>query len=206
MATLAGFSLYNSCSPSQLQEAAMFRKLPVLLIMIIFTCGDQEHSLDDLRSFVPDDKYFKAGLITLHFIIETSPLEKSEQVFSDLIKHYNLPTNAMGCPDGTFIGASPYDAYDYRHEIRLTIRNEKIVQADYNEIHRDGRAKQEDSLYCAEMSASGTTPAIAYPEMEKQFLAEQDLLKIDAVSGASYSLYRMRYAAMIALIRSKLRD
>ena len=58
--------------------------------------------------------------------------------------------------------------------------------------------------YCEEMSAIGPTPAIAYPNMEEQFINKQNLSNIDAVTGASYSLYLFRYAAMIALMKAKL--
>lgn len=54
------------------------------------------------------------------------------------------------------------------------------------------------------MSRIGTTPKIAYPILEKQLIEKQDVLKIDAVTGATYSLYRFRYAVIIALIKAKL--
>jgi major membrane immunogen (membrane-anchored lipoprotein) len=54
------------------------------------------------------------------------------------------------------------------------------------------------------MSVTGTSPQIAYPRYEKQLLETQNLLEVDAVSGATYSLYRLRYAITIALIKAKL--
>jgi major membrane immunogen (membrane-anchored lipoprotein) len=54
------------------------------------------------------------------------------------------------------------------------------------------------------MSITGTTPAIAYPILEQKLLSTQDILKVDAVSGASYSLYRFRYAVTIALMKANL--
>lgn len=50
----------------------------------------------------------------------------------------------------------------------------------------------------------GTTPAIAYPILEERLLDNQDILKVDAVSGASYSLRRFRYAVVIALMKANL--
>lgn len=70
---------------------------------------------------------------------------------------------------------------------------------------KDGLSKQEDEDYNKEMSVSGTSPAIAYPRMEEQLLETQDIMRVDAVSGATYSLYRFRYAMMIALIKAKMR-
>ncbi len=50
------------------------------------------------------------------------------------------------------------------------------------------------------MSVSGTTPAIAYPIYEKALLQTQNAEAIDAVSGASYSLYRLKLAIAYAIL------
>lgn len=52
------------------------------------------------------------------------------------------------------------------------------------------------------MKVSGTTPAIAYPHMEESLMANQDLMQVDGVSGATYSLYRFRYAVTVALMKA----
>ena len=64
--------------------------------------------------------------------------------------------------------------------------------------------KQEDEAYCEQMSITGTTPAIAYPNMEEQLVSKQNILDVDSVSGASYSLYRFRYAVTIALMKASI--
>jgi len=174
------------------------------LIFFSFSCHKSDRELDDIKEYKPDDKYFKSNLVTLHFIIETSSISHVDSVYNNLIDLYELPVDAKECPDGVFVGESPYDAYDYKHIIKLEIKNENIINVDYNEIHFKGVGKQEDSLYCAETSITGTTPAIAYPKMENELLSKQNISDLDAVSGATYSLYRFRYATMIALIRAKL--
>ena len=131
-------------------------------------------------------------------------MDKVDTQFGQLIKMWGLPTDAQGCRDGVFTGASPADAYDYRHVVEIRIEDGKIVEVDYNEVKADGKGKQEDEAYCEEMSAAGTTPAIAYPAMEKDLLASQDMMKVDAVSGATYSLYRFRYAVMVALMKAQI--
>jgi len=185
----------------------MNKSLLLLIIFaccISFACYQPEDDLSDIAAFKPDDKYFKASLVSLHFIIETSPIMRSDTIFRNIVNGYELPIDAKGCQDGRYIGESPYDAYDYKHIITLEIKNEKIIFADYNEIHRNGTGKQEDSLYCAEMSITGTTPAIAYPQMEKNLINVQNIMAVDGVSGASASRYRFRYATIIALIRARL--
>ena len=77
-----------------------------------------------------------------------------------------------------------------------------IIEVDYNEVKKDGHSKQEDEEYCEEMSVMGTTPAIAYPFMEDMLLSTQNMMKVNAVSGASYSLQRFRLAVTIALMNS----
>jgi major membrane immunogen (membrane-anchored lipoprotein) len=182
------------------------KNLLYLIIASIFllTCQSSEDSLDAIKKFRPDDKYFKAGLVGLHFKIETSPIPEVDSLFNKLINHFNLPIKAEGCNDGVFIGESPYDAYDYKHVVKLEIKDEKIVKVDYNETHKNGKGKQEDEEYCKEMGVSGMSPDIAYPKMEKQLLETQDIMYIDAVTGASYSLYRFRYAVIVALMKAKM--
>ena len=187
----------------------MFQKFTLVILSVCFlliSCQPIKENLNDLKAFKPDDKYFKAGIISLHFIIETSSIPKIDSLFQNLVTQNDLPMSAKNCPDGEYYGESLYDAYDYKHVIKIQIKDEKIILADYNETHLNGNSKQEDSLYCKEMSITGTTPAIAYPNMEQQLLEKQNIMKVDAVSGASFSLYRFRYATMIALMRAHIKQ
>ena len=117
--------------------------------------------------------------------------------------YYNkLPVNIKGIPDGTYTGESPFDAYDYKHVVTITVKNETIEEIHYNEIHKNGTDKRNDKEYNKKMSITGTSPSIAYPNMEKQMLEKQNIMDIDATSGASYSLYRFRYAVILALMKA----
>lgn len=179
--------------------------LIIFAAFVFSSCSNSQDSLDAIRQFKKDDHYFKAGLVSLHFIIETSPTGKVDTVFNSYLKEFNLPVTAEGCKDGIYAGESPYDAYDYKHAAKVKIENEKVISIDYNEIYKyDEHGKEEDSVYCEEMSPSGTTPAIAYPDMEKQLLRKQDITKVDAISGATYSLYRFRYAVIVALMKARI--
>jgi major membrane immunogen (membrane-anchored lipoprotein) len=109
-------------------------------------------------------------------------------------------------PDGTYSAAAPADAFDYQHVVTISLKNEKITSVDYNKIKHSGKGKQEDTAYCKEMRSAGTTPAIAYPIMEKQLLEKQNIMEVDEVSGATYSLYRMRYALTMALMKATLEN
>jgi len=173
-------------------------------LLFLVSCNIQEDSLDHVKKFRPDDKYFKSSLVTLHFVTEVRPIPEVDTFFNQLITLYDLPVSPEGLKDGTYTGTSPYDAFDYRHEVTIQIKDSKIIEIDYNEIHKNGKGKQEDEEYCEEMSVTGTTPAIAYPILEEELLKTQNILDVDAVSGATYSLYRFRYAVMIALMKASL--
>ena len=184
-------------------------KNPTLTILIIIglclaSCNCGKDELDKVKPFKPDDKYFKSALVTFHFMLETSPVNVVDSLFRNLVNSYDLPVRAHGAKDGTYRGVSPYDAFDYRHEVKIKIEDGRIIQVDYNEVKRKGIGKREDSEYCDEMSISGTTPAIAYPAMEEALLSHQDLMEVDGVSGATYSLYRFRFAVMVALIQANI--
>lgn len=137
-------------------------------------------------------------------MMETHPVADLDKGFSQLFERYNLPTATADIKDGTYTGESPYDAFDYKHVVRLVVKEGKITDVNYNEVHKDGSDKKSDKKYNEEMSVTGISPAIAYPNMEKQLLEKHDMLQVDATSGATYSLYRFRYAVTLALIKAKL--
>ena len=175
-----------------------------IFLTLSISCTSNNDSLDQIKDFQPDNEYFKASLVSLHFLIEVSPIEKVDTVFMQLIDIHHLPVDAKGTTDGIYIGESPNDAFDYRHEVSLKIKDGKIVELDYNEINKKGIGKQEDQEYNEEMSVTGTSPAIAYPIYENKLLRTQNILDVDGVSGASYSLYRFRFAVTIALMKASL--
>jgi major membrane immunogen (membrane-anchored lipoprotein) len=186
-----------------------FQMVAIMIVLSSFVFADNPPDKDDLetiKKYKPDDKYFKATMVTLHFLIETSSIERTDSIFQQIIDAYKLPVKAEGVKDGMYYGASPYDAYDYKHVVKLEVKNEEIISVDYNEVHKSGVGKQEDEAYCEEMSITGTTPAIAYPDMEQQLISKQNILDVDGVSGASYSLFRFRYAVTIALMKAMIND
>jgi major membrane immunogen (membrane-anchored lipoprotein) len=119
-----------------------------------------------------------------------------------LIELNGLPVDPSGIKDGCYTGSSPKDAFDYKHVVEIRIEGGKIVEVDYNEVKYDDHGKQEDEEYCEEMMATGTSPAIAYPHMEEKLLATQNMMEVDGVSGATYSLHRFRYAVTVALMKA----
>lgn len=174
----------------------------LVLFLLLTQCSTSFNHYEDLKSFKPDDKYFTSSLKNLHFITEVSSIDKVDTTFKQIINGYNLPIDAKGCSDGTYTGESPYDAFNYQHVVKITIKDEKIVDVDYDEIHLDGHGKQSNVKYNEDMSVTGTSPSIAYPKYENQLMEKQNIMEMDAVSGATYSLYRFRQATMVAFIRA----
>jgi len=173
-----------------------------ILVFLFTSCTTTQDPLDKISGFKPEDKYFVATMKGLHFIIESSSIERVDSVFQQVIEAYGLPVNATGIRDGVYSGESPPDAYDYRHVISIEIENGEIISADYDELLGSGKGKQGDVAYNEQMSISGTTPAVAYPILEKQLIEKQNMMAVDAVSGATYSLYRFRYALTVALMNA----
>lgn len=145
----------------------------------------------------------KANLLEkVHWLIERSDIMTVRAGFQKFCEENKINPFVTGLNDGIYKGATPYDDYGYKHEVVFEIKNGEMGSIDYDEIPRDGPAKQHDEDYCKRMLKGGTTPAIAYPKYEAEMLAKQNFNQVDAVSGASYSLYRFRLAILFAILNS----
>jgi len=151
----------------------------------------------------PNPESSKVAILEkLHWIIERSDMNKVRVAFQEICGENHFAGLVSGLKDGTYRGATPCDDYDYKHEVVFEMKNGRMVSIDYDEIHKDGHSKRHDEEYGKRMLRSGTTPAISYPSYENQMLATQDFNHVDAVSGASYSLYRFKLAILYAILNS----
>lgn len=171
--------------------------------MIGCSCKN-ESDLEIVKKFKPDVKYFKAELASLHFKTETRSIANVDTLYKQMIKNYNLPVSAEGCKDGIYTASSPADAFDYSHVTTIEIKNEKIVAVAYDEVLPSGKGKEHDPQYNEDFEVMGTTPKEFYPVYRQDLLDKQNIMQIDGISGASYTLYRFRYALMIALMKAKI--
>lgn len=199
-------SYFVSCMVSKIQlkmRQSLFWFLIAGMLLLTACHSVTNDPFDVVKKYHPDDPYFKAAMVSLHFIIETTYGPEVDTTMVMLIDNYQLPTDASGAADGVYMGISPYDAYDYAHVVELTIEGGKIVKVDYDEVHRNGNGKQDDKEYNKHMLENGTNPSIAYPLYESQLLNNQNIWGVDAVSGATSSLYRFRFAVIVALMQAQ---
>ncbi len=133
-------------------------------------------------------------------IIERSRMDTVDKFQRYFIDKYQLPVNARGKADGYYAAYSVPDDFGYVHGITIEVRNGRVVNVNYDE-RKNGHSKTADSAYCADMNAhvAGSAPKLTYPRYEQQLIDKQNLLKMDAISGATYSLYRFRHVASEAL-------
>lgn len=140
----------------------------------------------------------------LHKIIETSETIIAKKAIWDFVEQFQLETTLAKLADGNYIGVSPKDDYDYVHKLWLTIKDGRVVKVNYDEVKKVKNVeigKKIDSLYCQKMLATiGTSPADAYKKYENQLITRQDVSRIDAMSGATYSLYRFQLAFFDILV------
>lgn len=189
----------------------MIQRLFLILIVSFLWSGCQqiekapEYPLGDFDKWQRDNPYFRAALISLHYMTETMAVEKLDSIYKGIQQSYNLPVVPRQMPDGVYRASSPYDAFDYNHTITLEIKNGKLIGVNYDEIHRNGHSKRDDTDYAKSMKMAGTTPDSAYANMEKQLLEKQDLTQVDAVSGATYSKFRFTYAGYLALMKAAMK-
>ncbi|HLN72521.1 MAG TPA: hypothetical protein VK205_04450, partial [Prolixibacteraceae bacterium] len=111
-----------------------------------------------------------AVLEQMHWLIERTDIQSVGIGFESFCKQNDFPSVVRQLKNGIYKGASPEDDYGYHHEVTFEMKNGKMISIDYDEIHKDGHAKQHDEEYCKRMLESGTTPAIAYPQYESQML------------------------------------
>jgi major membrane immunogen (membrane-anchored lipoprotein) len=130
----------------------------------------------------------------LHLMIERSPIDNVKENFELFVKKNVLQTTAINSKNGKYFGITPADDYGYFHVVFLEIHQGKIINIHYDELKPNGKNKRTDLGYNTEMLKTGTSPSIAYPIYENELIRNQDYMNIDAVTGATYSLYRFRMA------------
>ena len=133
--------------------------------------------------------------------IERHAVPDVRAVFEFFVALISAPVTAKDKADGIYRAESIYDDYHYRHVVSLAVKDGKFVRVDYDEVKQDGTSKRSSADYNSRMKAvTGTSPEIAYPVYESALLEKQDLLSVNAVTGASYSLYRFRTTVIRALM------
>ena len=147
---------------------------------------------------ISDDSFQK-----MHLIIERTVTDTVKVKFENFILENRIPLSATSLKPGIYKGESAYDDYGYKHVISFKVENGRFSEISYDEIKENGQGKIADTSYCNTMNEThpGSGPAISYPIYVEQLESKQDLGKIDAVTGATYSKYRLQYAAIRAILK-----
>lgn len=172
------------------------KNYPALLLLICFYSGISAQTQNPQKSKLE-------VLEKIHWMIERSEINKVRPEFQKICNENHISSLVHKLKDGTYYGSTPEDDFGYRHEVTFEMKNGTMLSIDYDEIHRDGHSKRHHGEYCKRMLQSGTTPAIAYPKYEHEMLGKQDFNSIDAVSGATYSLFRFKLAILYAILNSQ---
>jgi len=168
------------------------KKMLILALGFIFaiSCVNQKNEVD------------AKTLMVMHKLIERSHPDTVDKYLDYYAGKYQLPVEFSKLADGKYHGESPYDDYMYKHIVSFTVENSKLSEIEYDEVHEDGHSKKSDSVYNAEMNnnAYGSAPRVTYDNYEKQLLEHQNFKDVDAISGATYSKYRLKYAFWRAVL------
>lgn len=162
-----------------------------LIIILFFSCATPDQGK-------PDEDDFK----NLHFIVERTHPDTAKAEMQAFYNRYGIPTSAEELPDGHYKAESPADDYHYRHIINFEVENGRFKNVEYDEIKYSGKSKTEEVEYNKKMNENvlGSAPEITYPIYEKQLEEKQNLMEIDAISGATYSRYRLQLVAAMAIV------
>lgn len=99
-----------------------------------------------------------------------------------------------------------FDSHGWKATLVLTIEEGRLVSAKYEYIDRNGAYKSANEGYAAAMKGhSGTTPAEASAELEKQLVAKQNAL-IDGVTGATHTSHTFKDMAEALLMKAESGD
>lgn len=104
-------------------------------------------------------------------------------------------TMVVGCSsnnakyeDGTYKAEGEYDEHGYKPTVEIVVEKGEIVSVKYDEVTEANELKSENEEYASMMKGvSGIAPAEAYEQLENALLKNQDIDKVDLVSGATGS-------------------
>lgn len=102
--------------------------------------------------------------------------------------------------DGSYSAESELDDHGWKGVIEITVKDGLITSVDYNEVNAEGQLKTEDTEYSDTMkSVSNISPAEAYEKLEASLVDQQDVDKVELVSGATGSAELFKELAKQAL-------
>lgn len=138
---------------------------------------------------------------------------KSKKILSLLAVAALATTVLVGCgskdeaafKDGNYSKESAADDRGYVAKIDIEVKDGKITTVKYDETNAEGVAKTTDEAYNKMMLDNGmkSSPATAFPELEKALVEKQNVEEVDAVTSVTTSSNSFKDLATKALEEAK---
>lgn len=160
----------------------MKKKLVLLLsLVLLISCSEKG------KEEIGKEKFYS------NLVGKVEGATNASSLYTTFKNHYEkgeLYYSVENLKDGFYEGRSGKDNYGYEHVITFEVANGKIIKVNYDEIKGEN-GKKFDENYWENM---GINLSKVYEKYEKQLIEKQNMMDLDQVAGASYSLYRMRLA------------
>lgn len=107
------------------------------------------------------------------------------------------PTTAQDVKDGQYEGKTEKDERGNHGEVKITVENGRITEAEYIEYTKDNKPKSKENGYEYQQALD------AFEKLPEMLIETQDLSKIDTYAGATGTTKTFKAAVMKALEEGK---
>lgn len=121
-----------------------------------------------------------------------TPQEKEEQT-PDNKDEFHGPLTAKGIGDGKYEGKTEKDERGNFGKAKITVKGERITEAEYTEYTEDNKPKSKENGYEYQQALD------AFEKLPDILIEKQDLNKIDTYAGATGTTKTFKIAVMKAL-------
>ncbi len=190
-------------------KTALFILLPLLYFSAC--SAGEKYSLDQKKEALDHfDKNLSNGFLgTKKYIRKT---------FEDMVREYRLPVSPADCRDGIIKAAAKHQEKGtmstsryYDDVIIIEIKQGRIKSVFYDETNGYG-SKRNDEMYNRNMKYGMTLPYLAgtglsadeiFGMLQDGLMRDQEVYHLDAVTGATESLYRFKTACIRAFMEAR---
>ncbi|MCT3303100.1 FMN-binding protein [Lactiplantibacillus pentosus] len=96
--------------------------------------------------------------------------------------------NGAKMKDGTYKLNEKNYSHGYKVTFAITVKDNKIIKSEYNQVNKNGKSKVDDAAYNKQMKkVAKTNPKTYQPALNKSLVKSSDPTKVDVVTGATES-------------------